>query len=106
MKKEAVSGDLINYSFPNKGKFRPLFGRNKIEVDLNTETYEWSCDYLGKKINGKVSETTMADLINMGCLPEFDDPKFNDALKVFILRAIEQSNSICKETLDWDDDQE
>lgn len=96
--KDVVSGDLINYSFPDEGKFRPKWGRNKIIVELNDD-FEWSCTYNGREVHGKIHDQTIDDLIGFGVIPPREDEKFKDALKLYISRALMEF----KKSSDWDD---
>ncbi len=104
--KESVSGDLTSTRLVDEKKLKPRFGSRKIETVLDPETYEWSVNYYGKVVRGKVQQQTIDDLVAMGVIPQRDDEKFYDSLKLFITRAFLESTNLCSKELDWDDEEE
>ena len=103
---DAISGDLNTTGFVDNKKLKPKFGRRRIELELDKDTLEWAAEIYGKKVRGKVQPETIQDLSSLGVIPQPDDPKFYDALKLFITRAVIESGNICSGNLDWDDDEE
>lgn len=88
---DVVSGDLLDINYTDEGKYRPKYsGRSAdAEVKLN-EDFTWEGKYMGKTVNGFLSEQALDDLAMYGVIFPKDDPKHIDSVILYLKRAVKE----------------
>lgn len=101
----SVSGNLISVNFTSDKKYAPrMDGHSKVEINITQSedgVFHWVAYRFGNVIKGNISPNTINTLIELEVLPPRNVGDWEDALKLYINRALNEWTR--KENKNWDD---